>query len=229
MLINKLIGKSERNRLVSWTLVNSLGKLKFSKSSYFYLVLVPILVKALEKIENPLNINWGGSMISIQLELPFTWYVFYFGAVAIAIGSIIYLLFCPEIIKKYRNYGEFLQAGESNFYLVMVAEKYKTDNFSLKGVPYIEERSRKEIEKIPANARIIEVFQKTRTTVDYKRNIKYEEDRKNSFNLLYLKVQYSKIVALWISFALYLIGFAGFAWVIIENIHYVVIHLILQN
>jgi hypothetical protein len=50
--------------------------------------------------------------------------LFYFGAVAIVIGSLLYQIFCPELIKTYRNYGEFLEAGEFDNYLDRVARKY---------------------------------------------------------------------------------------------------------
>jgi hypothetical protein len=75
--------------------VNSLAKLKLNKSSYYFLVIAPIIVKALEKVNNPFFMKVGGSDIQINLEPPFSWYLFYFGAVAIVIGSLLYQIFCP--------------------------------------------------------------------------------------------------------------------------------------
>jgi hypothetical protein len=42
-----------------WSTIDSLGKLKISKSSYVYIVLVPILTKVFENIENPLRLVFG--------------------------------------------------------------------------------------------------------------------------------------------------------------------------
>src|SRR5690606_4481174 len=109
---------------LNWSSINSLGKMKFSKSSYYYLVIIPILVKLTEFLDNPFTLIVGQNSIKLNLELPFSWYLFYFGAISIAIGTFIYQIFCPNFIKKFQNYGQFVDAGESDNYLSQIESKY---------------------------------------------------------------------------------------------------------
>ena len=83
---------------IEWSLISSFGKMKYSRTSYYVLVSVPILVKLLEKIKYPTQ--FFGLNLEETIELPFTWFIFYTGAVFIAIGSIIYQLCCPTIVKN---------------------------------------------------------------------------------------------------------------------------------
>ena len=222
------IDYGENINSISWVVVNSLGKLKFSRNSYYYLVIIPILVKALDKINSPFFIKIAESNIPINLELPFSWYLFYFGALMIAIASILYQIFCPELIKSYRNYGEFLEAGESDDYLEKVSRKYKLSIFflPLAGEPYLEEKTIEKEKIEPKSRRYEPTYREYEKVVGYKQNIKYQEDRKNAFNKLYNEVKFSNKKVRNISFGLYIVGFAAFTWVIIQNIYFVVIHLI---
>lgn len=220
--------QTKKNReSISWVIVNSMGKLKISKSSYYYLVIVPILVKTLEKINNPFFIEIGGSEMQLYFELPFSWYLFYFGAVCIAFGSILYQVFCPELIRKYRNYGEFLEAGESDAYLDSIDRKYDLNLSwtSLWEKPYIEE-IKKEIIKIePRRIYDEPTYEERDKIIDYKYNIKYQEERKNYFNKLYARIKYCRIETIYSSFILYILGFSAFGWVIVQNIIFVLKHL----
>lgn len=219
--------ESNKTYRISWVLVNSLGKLKFSKSSYYYLIIIPIIVKLLEKVETPLSLELGNNIILLNLELPFSWYFFYFGAVSIAIGSILYELFCPELIKSYSNYGEFLKSGQSDSYLDKVARKHKLSLYFLTfiGEPYIEEKVKERIKTDPKNRWEEPMYEEYEKVVDYKHNIKYQEERKNAFNKLYDQIKHQNEFVIHISFSLYILGFSAFLWVIIENIVFVIKHL----
>ena len=218
---------NNKNYSISWILINSLGKLRFSRSSYYYIVIIPILVKSLENINNPISLNFGGTDIQLNLELPFSWYLFYFGAVAIAIGSIIYLIFCPELIKEYNNYGEFLDAGESDDYLYEICEKYNITMlyFDLSESPYLveKEKTKEPVEKDSMFSKPIynPDYQEKEKVIDYKHNIKYQEQRKNTFNQIYKEIKHKKQYLVFVAFIFYLLGFAAFTWVIIQNIIFV--------
>lgn len=216
-----------KNDFASWILIDSLGKLRFSKSSYYYIVIVPILAKALEKVKSPVLFIFGDNEFLINIELPFSWYLFYFGAVAIAIGSLLYQIFCPEIIKNYKNYGEFLASGESDAYLDRVVRKYEISNLYFKfiGQAYIEEKIKESVKVESMSRRELPRVEERERIVDYKHNIKYQEDRKNMFNDLYDNVKLSKKAIRLTSFSLYMFAFAAFGWVILQNIYFVIYHL----
>ncbi|WP_440120394.1 hypothetical protein [Tenacibaculum sp. Ill] len=217
---------------LSWVLINSLGKLKISKSSYYYLVVVPILVKVLDEIESPLQLLVFGSHLELNIKLPFSWYLFYFGAIFIAVGSIIYQLFCPELIKNYKNYGEFLNAGESDSYLEETRKRFDISIFSrflFLEKPYIENKRKEKIEIETYHRGLKETdYKEVEKIIGYEPNIKYQEERKNYFNDLYRVVKYSNRKLIYFSFFFYVIGFIAFLWVILQNIKFVVKHLFIQ-
>lgn len=212
---------------ISWVLVNSLGKLRFSKSSYYYIVIVPIIVKALDHVKSPFYFVFGESSIPINFDLPFSWYLFYFGALSIALGSLLYEIFCPEIIKNYKNYGEFLASGESDTYLDKISRKYRDKSFSLTFIaqPYLEQKAMEKIKIQPSSRFEQERTEEFEKVVDYKHNIKYQEERKDAFNELYSEVKFSYVTIMYISFSFYILGFLAFAWVIVQNIYFVIKHL----
>lgn len=220
---------------LDWSMINSLGKMKFSKSSYYYLVIIPILVKLTEYLENPFSIPLGQNSIKLNLELPFSWYLFYFGAISIAIGTFIYQVFCPNFIKKFQNYGEFINTGESDNYLSQIESKYASDKkvrgFSVFSEPYLTETKThtKEFD-LPVRRKGITIDVKKEvqeyTTQEYKTNIKYQEERKNYFNELYAIVNNFNKPLIWFALIAYIVGFSSFLFVIIQNIVFVVNKLI---
>ncbi len=209
--------------------------MRFSKSSYYYLVIIPILVKLIEHLDNPFILILGENSIKLNLELPFSWYLFYFGAISIAIGTFIYQVFCPSFIKKFQNYGEFITAGESDNYLNRIELKYaenkKVKGFTVFSKPYLTEiKTHTKEYDIPIKRGEITIEAKKEVqeyaTEEYKTNIKYQEERKNYFNELHSIVNdYNKPL---IVFALitYVIGFSFFLFVIIQNIVFVISKLI---
>jgi hypothetical protein len=76
-------------------------------------VFVPIAAKALSKLDEVEQLNFFGNVIPVNLQLPFSWEVFYFSSVFFAMGGALFNWWCPAIIKKYANYHEFSSSGES--------------------------------------------------------------------------------------------------------------------
>lgn len=220
---------------LNWSLLNSFGKMRFSKSSYYYLVIIPILVKLTEFLDNPFTLILGENSIKLNLELPFSWYLFYFGAISIAIGTFIYQVFCPNFIKKFQNHGQFLEAGESDNYLSQIERQYanskKVRGFSVFSEPYLTETKThtKEFDRpIKRKGITLEVKKEVQeyTTQEYKTNIKYQEERKNYFNDLYAIVNNFNKSLIWIALIAYVVGFSSFLFVIIQNIVFVINKLI---
>jgi hypothetical protein len=111
-----------------WSDIDSLGKLKISKSSYIYVVVVPVLSRIFENVSSPISIIVGGAPFLLDLSFPFTWYTFYFGALCIAVGSAIYTLCCPAMIRLYPNYVAFLTAGKDDSFIYKSADSFLDDH-----------------------------------------------------------------------------------------------------
>jgi hypothetical protein len=108
-------------RIVSWKILSSLGQSKLVKSSYIWMIVIPIFAKILEKVDPQIQLYIFGELFHINFTLPFSWKIFYFSSLFFAAGTIIYQIFCPRIIKEYPTYNDFIAAKQSSKYIVVEA------------------------------------------------------------------------------------------------------------
>ena len=107
----------------SWENINNLGRLKIFRIAMILFVLLPIAVKIFGHIPDKINILGFKESIPITMKLPFNWIVLYFASLSITLGSIIYNLYCPIIIKRYPDYYEFSRSGMTNSFLYKELKK----------------------------------------------------------------------------------------------------------
>lgn len=198
-----------------WSDIDALGKLKLSKSSYIYVIVVPILSRIFENVVSPFNVTIGGTPFTLDLAFPFTWYTFYFGALCIAIGSAIYTLWCPAMIRLYPNYGAFLAAGRDDSFIRKTVE----DFFSVEDASQLLT----DLDEVhPLLFEIVKpsdtgVFQsKIRSKVD-RFNPAYEVARKRTFNGVFDQVNYKRIFARFCASIFYYLGILAFVGIIVWN------------
>lgn len=96
--------------MIKWSTIDALGKNKALSSSYIWVLIVPLMAKSLQNIHK-IEIPFVCEGCFIELNLPFSWVNFYYSALFIAIGKVIYTICCPKIISNYQNYTEFLNQG----------------------------------------------------------------------------------------------------------------------
>jgi len=114
----------------TWSQLSAIGRNRLFRSSYFWIVFVPLVAKLTSTIPERIKIPWVETSIELNASLPFSWTVFYFSAVFFALGSVLYSVFCPHIIKTYRNFAEFLEHGEGGKYLYGQAQQHLNDTDS---------------------------------------------------------------------------------------------------
>ena len=95
-----------------WSGLRRLGKSRLLRTSYFWLVFVPLLANLFLKIGPEIHIPLWKNEIVLTLTLPFSWQMFYFSSVGFAIASAIYSLACPNIVSSYEKYSEFADEGK---------------------------------------------------------------------------------------------------------------------
>lgn len=100
------------SKISTWTHLNNLGRNKTLRSSYLWIVIVPLAAKMLSAIESPLELIILNARINLNLSLPFSWQLFYFSSLLIALGSLIYSIFCPDIIKNYDKFSDLTDQGK---------------------------------------------------------------------------------------------------------------------
>ena len=95
-----------------WSSLNRVERSRILWSSYFWLILVPILAKLLIKVGPEIQIPIGKSVVTFNLDLPFSWKMFYFASVAFAVASFIYSVWCPEFVRRYSTFSDYTDDGK---------------------------------------------------------------------------------------------------------------------
>jgi hypothetical protein len=96
------------NEFLIWQKIKRLSDNRVVRSSYFWVIITPILAKHAHQIERVLTYY---AHTPITLQLPFSWKMFYFGATSFAISSIIFSLRCPSIIRNFDNPIQYKDTG----------------------------------------------------------------------------------------------------------------------
>lgn len=108
---------------IGWINLRQLGESRMVQTAYAWMVLVPILARALEHVASPVKVSIFGGEHLLNLTLPFSWYLFYFSALAFACGSLLYKIYCPAIISEFLNFREYMNSGGEGFRLVEEMER----------------------------------------------------------------------------------------------------------
>ena len=93
-----------------WRQLRGWGNSKLIKSSYLWLLVVPIAAKMLMPIAGTRDFTAFGTQLEITIALPFQWWVFYFMAVFFAVGQAIYACACPTLIKSFGSFLDYRKA-----------------------------------------------------------------------------------------------------------------------
>jgi hypothetical protein len=100
--------------VVHWQQLRGLGNSRAVRNSYLWLVFVPIAAHLASKLPDELHVAFAGHDLRLPLGLPFSWKVFYAGAVCFSLASFLFQWKCPKIIKEFGNFKEFETAGGSS-------------------------------------------------------------------------------------------------------------------
>jgi hypothetical protein len=93
--------------------MRSLGDSKLVKSSFIWLLIVPVTARLLSNMDEVVNLTIFESQINFTTGLPFSWQLLFGSACFFTIANIIYSALCPEILRGYKNYSEFKEHGKT--------------------------------------------------------------------------------------------------------------------
>lgn len=113
----------------NWSMLGLVGNTRLLRTSFVWLILVPIAAKALGPVAG--TYEWSSDGLNrvteeflqecpepmgvrFAIRLPFSWITFYVMAVAFFLGELVYVAGCPRIVKAYRTYADYRSshAGE---------------------------------------------------------------------------------------------------------------------
>ncbi|WP_028023563.1 hypothetical protein [Enterovibrio calviensis] len=105
-----------------WNFVRYFGESKLVRSNYLWIFIIPLLAK---------NFDIISTHIGLDLELTFSLSKFFFASLFFCLGTVIYQLRCPSIIKQNESYASFLNEGKNtqhvSDYLVESKKSFLSD------------------------------------------------------------------------------------------------------
>ena len=217
-----------------WSSLRVLGTSRTVRSSYLWLMLVPIVAKCLSAVNEIATFTILSATISVPLSLPFSWKAFFFAALAFAVADLIWHIKCPGIIKKYSNYSDFVSQGrtvlDTKYYFLEAVPYF----FIPSSTPYYEKMQTmeylKRFIKAATGRRIsmlteddIKFFmnQSDIPTQNVDKIIGYEVKKEKESDLFHFVIKYSENIHFgWLRFctACYLIGFLLMIIVLLQSI-----------
>jgi hypothetical protein len=198
-------------KFTNWDKLRTIQNSKIISSTYVWLFVVPLFAKLLSKINNSIKITIDGNLYEFVIELPFSWEVFFYSSLCFVIGNVIFLVLAPELIKDFKDYGEYTGSRRNIHHL----SRYMTEKYKL----HLNNVRDKELE----NSKVYEELRRLSGSngSSNKQAPKTEEDQ---FWWLYDYLNTEYRYFRYICSAFYAIGFVLFSWVIIRNIFWVLIH-----
>ncbi len=114
-----------------WLALRAWGSSRVVKSSYFWLLFVPVAAKAIGPLGDEHTFALFGSEFQLSLSLPFSWKILYLSGVAFALAHILYLVYCPPLIRLYRNFARYrAETGPGTYALVQeISSIVRVHNF----------------------------------------------------------------------------------------------------
>lgn len=105
----------------SWESVRSFGNSTIVKSNYIWLFIIPFLTKNIEKITAHLH---------LEIEITFNVSRLFYASLCFVVGTIIYQLRCPKLIKDHDGYADFEEKGKTVQHIVEYCQAEQRQPFS---------------------------------------------------------------------------------------------------
>lgn len=209
-------------RTLGWPTLRVVGQSRVLRSSYVWLILVPIAARFVNQLNSPLSIDLWGQAHSLHLGLPFSWYCFYAAALAFSVASLSYMVFCPEMVKSFGSFRDFYQEGNgarrlSAYYFGLSEQGRSLLLTSTANQIYLTRRSTGTIEDSPMN---FDDSYRDAYVRDHFFEIK-REDLGDLFTILFAYHSESRPWRRAWTFSWYVLGFSMTTVVLLQNAKFV--------
>jgi len=100
-------------KILNWDNLSKIGNNKFVKSSYYWLIGIPIVVKILANVNPKMVLTIFEQQINLDFQLPFQWQLMFWASLLFSISVILFNSLCPLIFKENENFNSFINQGFS--------------------------------------------------------------------------------------------------------------------
>lgn len=113
-----------------WSSIALLGNNRLLRTAYVWLIIVPLLTRIFSTTGSTVDLHIFGHMFRLNTVLPFSWKVFFYGALFTSTGHAIYALACPSLIKSYKSLIDFTSVGKGSTQLMQEYTTFLSRIFS---------------------------------------------------------------------------------------------------
>jgi hypothetical protein len=124
-----------------WTDLRRFGESRTLRSSYAWFVIVPVAARAIAGLRES-QTPWVTLIGLDSVTLPFSWQVFFFAALCVSMGGVIYELGCPRVLRDYGSWREFSDSGQPDQRLLGVLIEVLSRNSPYRGKKWLERSER---------------------------------------------------------------------------------------
>ena len=112
-----------RTTVLTWDHLRNFGQHRVIRTSYYWFFLVPAAAKVLGESKHFLRKLMPEDPL-IDVNLPFSWKVFFIMTVCYALAQIVYELCCPKIVKLYSSFGDYRRSHAGDGPFVQLLEEF---------------------------------------------------------------------------------------------------------
>lgn len=218
----------KEGRWPTWRTVRRWGQSRYGKAAAFWLIIVPTGAKLLHPIAGVHKLTVFGKEFTVNIGLPFTWWLFFAAALCFLIAQIIYNLACPDIVKEFRNFGEYREAHSGYGYLAdwirALGNRLDDNKFADYECAFVS-NSLGGSQQQPNRKQLVSEWCASILGTKYRefieKNKGLEELRSDVFHATLEAASRTIRPAMWCAFFLYMIGSTLFIWVLGQNLWFV--------
>ena len=95
----------------TWLVLKRRLDSRLLRTSYFWIVFVPIAARVVGSLPATVEAHLLSKMFIFNLDLPFSWQIFYWSSMFFAAASLLYSSKCPEVIRDFDKFSDFASEG----------------------------------------------------------------------------------------------------------------------
>jgi hypothetical protein len=119
---------------IDWFNIRKLGNSKIVSSNYLWLFIIPFLANNIDKL---------AELLGIEIQITFSVARLFYASLFFVIGTLVYQIRCPDLIKEHLNFTDFDSAGKTSQhvvdYLQLSANQYKS-SYSVNDIKVLIEK-----------------------------------------------------------------------------------------
>ncbi len=118
-----------RRVVPTWSKLSLLYRLKIVKSTYIWLLIVPLAAHVFNGVEGLNQLTIFGNRFDLHLSLPFSWKAFYFCALSLTLGNLLMFLRCFKVVSENASFQDFTLARKNETHLYDYASEISESLF----------------------------------------------------------------------------------------------------